>query len=145
MSVPVAARVGVAAADWPDAVRRTAELLVDLDVAEQSYPQACVDSVAEHGPYIVMAPGFALVHARPEAGATGVGVTAVRLATPVASGHPSNDPVDLLIGFCSPDKQQHLTALTGLGRALAKGLAGRLRDASDATEMAKHLEEVLGD
>ena len=144
-AVAVDARADVVAADWHEAVRNSAQLLVDLGVAADTYPQACVDALHTHGPYIVMAPGLALVHARPESGGLGVGVTATHLAHPVASGHSANDPVDLLISFCSPDKKQHLTALTSLGRALHAGLADRLRGAADADELKHHLEETFRD
>lgn len=141
-NAPITAHTDVVADGWHDAVRKSAESLVDLGVAAQTYPQGCVDAVITHGPYIVLAPGLALVHARPETGGLGVGVAATQLATPVESGHPSNDPVDLLIAFSSPDKEQLLEALTALGKALSGGLA-TLRGATSAEELAKHLQEAL--
>lgn len=142
-AVKVDARAGVVAESWHDAIRTSARLLVDLGVAADTYPQACVDVVTAHGPYIVLAPGLALVHARPEAGGTGVGVAVTRLAHPVESGHDANDPVDLLISFCSPDKEQHVQALASLGRALSGGLADRLRAAAGVDEQKHQIKEAL--
>jgi ascorbate PTS system EIIA or EIIAB component len=141
--IPIAVSDGFTASSWKHAVEATAELLVGLDVATPGYPAGCVDVVRKQGPYIVLAPGLALVHARPEAGGKALGVGCVRLAEPVVSGHPANDPVDLLISFCSPDDRQHITALTALGKALTGGLAQRLREAPGSAEVRAHLEEAL--
>lgn len=89
--------------------------------------------------------GLALVHARPEDGGLAVGVAAVRLAAPVEFGHPDNDPVDLLLAFCTPDPDAHVGTLSGLARALSGGLAGRLRAASGDEDMTRILKEALPD
>lgn len=125
--------------DWADGVRRTGQLLVDLSVATPDYIEACIDSVRQRGPYIVLSPGLALAHARPEDGATGEGVVVIRLGTPVVFGHPSNDPVDLVFAFSSAGADGHLTMLKALATALMGGLAEELREASGA----QHLHELL--
>ncbi|SFP68965.1 PTS system, ascorbate-specific IIA component [Amycolatopsis arida] len=146
MSAPLTgARDGVVAAEWRAAVRAAAHVLVDLGAAGPEYPAACESVVAEHGPYIVLAPGLALVHARPEHGGRGVGVAATRLADGVAFGHPDNDPVDLLLAFCTPDPDAHVAALSTLARALTGGLADRLRAAGDENAMTAMLKEALGE
>ncbi|HZB31313.1 MAG TPA: PTS sugar transporter subunit IIA [Streptosporangiaceae bacterium] len=138
-------RDGVTAADWRTAIRESAAALVDLGVAGEGYPDACVAMVERHGPYIVLAPGLALVHARPEDGGLAVGVTVTRLASGVPFGHPDNDPVDLLLTFCTPDAEAHVGSLATLARALSDGLAERLRAASDGTELLTTLKEVFPD
>ncbi|WP_375000249.1 PTS sugar transporter subunit IIA [Aeromicrobium sp. CTD01-1L150] len=141
--IPVAVGPTGPVSGWEEAVRSAAQLLVDLGVATGDYPSACVDIVREHGPYIVLAPGLALVHARPEAGGTGVGVGVRQVSPSVEFGHDANDPVDLLLSFCSPDDTAHVHALTTLAGALADGLADRLRGASSREEVARQLEEAL--
>lgn len=143
MTADVLALTGATAAGWEDAVVQAAGLLVKSGAATADYPAGCVQIVKDQGPYIVLAPGFALVHARPEAGALELGFAAVLLAEPVEFGHPTNDPVDLLISFCSPDKDQHLQAIKSLGKALAGGLAGRLRATTDSDELAAALKEAI--
>ncbi|MGS2619988.1 PTS sugar transporter subunit IIA [Micromonospora sp. LZ34] len=141
--IPIAVTDGFSAATWEQAVESAAELLVGLGVATSGYPGACVDIVRRQGPYIVLAPGLALVHARPESGGRALGIGCVRLDEPVTFGHKTNDPVDLLISFCSPDDSQHITALTSLAKALAQGLAQQLRNAGGGPEVKKYLEEAL--
>ncbi|QKW36120.1 PTS sugar transporter subunit IIA [Actinomadura sp. NAK00032] len=143
--VVIAATDGVVAADWREAVRKAASALVDAGAAGEGYPDACVRVVEENGPYIVLTKGLALVHARPEEGGLAVGVGVTRLASPVEFGHPDNDPVDLLLAFCTPDPDAHVGVLAGLARALSGGLADRLRAASGQDDLARILKEAVPD
>ncbi|MBT2212312.1 MULTISPECIES: PTS sugar transporter subunit IIA [Actinomadura] len=136
---------GVAAADWREAVVSAASALVDAGAAGEGYPEACVRVVEENGPYIVLTKGLALVHARPEEGGLAVGVGVTRLAAPVEFGHPDNDPVDLLLAFCTPDPDVHVGTLAALARALSGGLADRLRAAAGRDDLARELKEALPD
>jgi ascorbate PTS system EIIA or EIIAB component len=141
----VDAAVADSVQDWRDGVRSAALMLVELDAATPTYPQACVEVVESQGPYIVLTPGLALVHARPENGGTALGVAALRLHEPVEFGHADNDPVRLLLAFSSPDGDAHVGALQRLALALQNGLVDRLDRADGPTEMKGVLEEVLRD
>lgn len=55
--------VDVECTDWKDAIRRSAEQLVDQGYIEDRYVDAMIESVNEYGPYIVLSPGFAMPHA----------------------------------------------------------------------------------
>lgn len=112
------------AADWEDAVREAGRLLVAAGAARPGYVDAMVETVRALGPYIVIAPGIAMPHARPEAGAVRPGLSFVRLRRPVAFGHETNDPVDLVFGLAATGSDAHVQMLAGLAEAL--GDAGRL-------------------
>jgi ascorbate PTS system EIIA or EIIAB component len=127
----VVGRARRAADGWREAIRVACEPLVEQGAAEARYPDRCIEMVDEHGPYIVLAPGIALAHARPEDGVLKLGVSAVTLAEPVTFGHEDNDPVDLVFAFGSPDRDQHVGLLSKLATALLDGLADRLRAAED--------------
>ena len=139
--------VGVAdlatASDWREAVRLAAGRLRDSGAASPAYVERCLGIVEETGPYIVIAPGVALAHARPEDGAIRPGLALVRLRRPVRFGHPDNDPVDLVFAFCSPDSSGHIGLLAALGAALGRGLNSRLRAAAGEADLRRLLEEVL--
>jgi PTS system ascorbate-specific IIA component len=138
-----AARVRVEAEDWRAAIRAAGELLVEGGAVEEHYPERCIRMAEEHGPYMVLAPGLALAHARPQDGASGLGLSAVTLKRPVAFGHPDNDPVDLVFAFGSPDKDQHVGLLAALAGQLAEGLDAWLRAAESREEAEELLEEVV--
>ncbi|OTO72567.1 MULTISPECIES: BglG family transcription antiterminator [unclassified Enterococcus] len=101
------------------AVRRSGELLVKSGLATESYIDGMLKNVEINGTYIVIAPGIAMPHARPEEGALDVGFSIVTLKEPVVFGHPKNDPVRIVIGLCAVDHQTHLKALAELVEILS--------------------------
>jgi PTS system ascorbate-specific IIA component len=144
-AVPVvSAAVRVTADSWPAAIRAAGHGLVERGAADDRYVERCVANVESDGPYIVVAPGIALAHARPEDGARALGVSVAVLARPVAFGHAANDPVDVVFAFCSPDRDSHVGLLSALARQLVSGLADRLRAAPDGDTAARILSEVIG-
>ncbi len=115
---PELVAVQVEASDWESAIRTGGELLVNAGKCRASYVDAMVAAVNKLGPYMVLAPGIALAHARPEDGMLKVGLSIVNLATPVEFGTPANDPVFLVISFGGVDKEQHVTMLQELAEFL---------------------------
>ena len=101
-----------------EAVRESGRLLVEKGLADEAYIEAMLKNVEVNGTYIVIAPGIAMPHARPEEGALGIGLSIVTLNEPVVFGHPKNDPVNIVVGLCAIDHQSHLKALTELADIL---------------------------
>lgn len=141
----VTGRVAVVADDWRHAIRLAVEPLVRGGVVEPRYVDACVAILEEHGPYVVIAPGIALAHARPEDGVRAIGLSVVVLGRAIAFGHPSNDPVDLVFAFASPDRDRHSALLAALSRCLLDGLAGKLRASASDGLATRLLQEVVDD
>ncbi len=106
------------ATDWREAVSITGNLLVQNGVCEPRYIDAMIEAVEKLGPYMVLAPGIALAHARPEDGVIQIGLCIVTLAKPVNFGSPENDPVKLVIGFGGVDHESHLQLLQELAMFL---------------------------
>jgi PTS system ascorbate-specific IIA component len=114
-----AIRLDVRAEDWRTAIRAAGALLTESGTAGAPYTDAMIRTVEEHGPYIVITPGFALAHARPDASVARTGMSFVRLAEPVVFGHESNDPVTIVMGLAAADASAHQQALAALAGALA--------------------------
>lgn len=104
----------VKAADWEAAVRYGGAMMQRLGMAEERYTEAMLRTVREMGPYIVIAPGLAMPHARPEDGAKRVGVAILTLEDPIPFGNPDYDPVRVVVFLCAVDKVQHLKVLSDL-------------------------------
>jgi mannitol/fructose-specific phosphotransferase system IIA component (Ntr-type) len=104
---PEAIQLQVKAADWEDAVRSAGKILYDQGLCELRYIDAMVQAVHDMGPYMVLAPGMALAHARPEDGMLKPGISIINLTDPVKFGHASNDPVSLIISFGGIDNESH--------------------------------------
>ena len=117
-----AIRLKVHAADWRDAVRVCGEALVTGGITTPAYTAQMIATVEQLGPYLVIAPGIALAHARPSAAVLRPGLSWVTLAQPVRFGHKDNDPVTLVVGLAAPDDYSHVQALATF--------AGLLEDAS---------------
>jgi len=117
---PSAVRVNFEAQTWQDAVRAAGELLVKNGHARQSYVDGMIRLATSLGPYIVMTPGIAIPHARPEDGAIDVGVAAVKLATPIDFGNQENDPVHLVLAFCTPNADAHIEVLSKIAECLER-------------------------
>ncbi len=139
----IAARMEVEVEDWKGAVRAACRPLYEAGAVEARYIERCIDMVLEHGPYMVLTPGIALAHARPEDGVLRLGLAVAGLARPIAFHHPENDPVDLVFAFGSPDSQQHLGLLGALAKGLLAGLGAELRAAKEADKAKQLLEGIL--
>ena len=113
-----AVQLYVPAEDWRSAVIAAGELLVQTGATEPEYTDSMLATIDEHGPYIVIAPGFALAHARPDASVKRTGLSFVRLANPVEFGAGANDPVTIVMGLAAADSTAHQQALAALAGVL---------------------------
>lgn len=133
-------RLGVPVRDWRHALTVTGDLLTDAGLTTPQYTAEMIAAVEELGPYIVIAPGIALAHARPSDAVLGTGLSLITLRTPVAFGHDVNDPVSLVIGLCSTDTSSHLSRLRRVAAFLAEpGNVERVLAAGDADAVAASL------
>jgi len=107
------------AADWRAAVRLAGRALAASGATDATYADEMISTVEDLGPYIVIAPGVALAHARPSPAVHHTGLSWVGLATPVLFGHPHNDPVRLVVGLAAVDEHAHIEALATLAGLLS--------------------------
>ena len=105
--------------DWDEAVRVSGKMLVDTASVEERYIEAMIETVKSIGPYIVIAPGVALPHARPEDGVNEPCMSLLTLKTPVNFGNEHNDPVKLVVSFGTVDHEAHVQAISKLARIIA--------------------------
>lgn len=123
--------------NWQQAVRETGRLLVAGGFAEERYIEGMVNLSQELGPYIVLTPGVAIPHARPEEGAIKVGFAVVTLDPPINFGNEYNDPVHLVIGFCSPGADAHVGMITHIARLLGvEGFLEKCKSANTPQDLA---------
>ena len=99
---------------WEDVIRHGGQLMVDAGFTDPTYTESMIDVVRDMGPYIVLAPGLAMPHARPEMGAKQVGTALVTLEKPIDFGSPENDPVSVAVFLCAPNKEEHIQLLTDI-------------------------------
>lgn len=129
--------------DWQEAVRVSGGLLVKNDFVEPRYIDAMIETTKTLGPYIVISPGVALPHARPEDGVKEPCMSLITLKTPVNFGNEHNDPVKLVIAFGTIDHNAHVKAISKLARII--GDEEKLNSLINAQEIDQVEKIVSGD
>lgn len=127
------------AADWRAAVRLAGDRLVAAGVTTDSYTEEMLAAIDTHGPYIVIAPGFALAHSRPSPAVLRTGISWVSLAEPVPFGHAVNDPVRLVVGLAATDHDGHIETMSALATILADEAALESLLAADSPALVREL------
>jgi PTS system ascorbate-specific IIA component len=133
--------LGARADGWRDAVELAGRALTDSGATDAGYAVDMVRMVEQHGPYIVVAPGLALAHARPGPAVRRDGLAIVTLADPVPFGHPHNDPVRVVLALAGASNARHLHLVAEIANIFNDSDAvERLADAATADEV----REILG-
>lgn len=129
--------------NWEEAVCEAGRLLVEADCAEPRYIDAMIESVKELGPYIVIAKGIAMPHARPGNGSKKVSMSLVRLNKPVEFGNKDNDPVDLVFALSATDNNSHLQIMADLSSILSnENYIKIIRESNDIREVLNLIEKA---
>ena len=89
-------KLDVDASDWRDSMVKSGQLLVDSDYITKDYIDLTIKCVEENGPYIVIIPGLALSHSRPDVSVNKTGLSLITLSKPVCFDC-DNDPVDIVL------------------------------------------------
>lgn len=129
--------VNVHVKDWQEAVRESGRLLVEDQAVEPRFVDAMIEVVKEFGPYIVLAPGFAMPHAKAEAGCLKTSMSLITLSEPVEFGNPENDPVYVVAALTAKDHNEHIGALSQLADVLSNDTV------VDELAAANSVEEIL--
>lgn len=127
--------VGSQVPNWREAVVSAAQPLVDAGKIEPSYVVEMQEIIVKHGPYMVLAPGTALIHAKPSDGVKRLCLGLLLAEVGVPFGHAEFDPVDIIFVLGAIDHQAHVTALWQLIELIRKPeFAHELRQVHDAGE-----------
>lgn len=122
---------------WQEAIKLGTDILIENNYIEDRYYDAIMENFKNIGPYMVVAPGIVLSHARPEDGVKKLSMSLVTLKNPVNFGSELNDPVKLIITLAAVDNEAHLKALSQLMELFM--------NSSDMNEIykAKTKEEII--
>ncbi|MFJ7306177.1 PTS sugar transporter subunit IIA [Peribacillus frigoritolerans] len=102
--------------DWKEAIQVAAKPLVDLGTVEERYVDAMIEAIETNGPYVVITPGVAIPHARPEQGVRSLSMSLLKLDEAV--DFAPDKPVRLIIILAAVDNDSHLRALIQLTQLL---------------------------
>ena len=110
--------VRATASNWKQAIELAGDALVTSQRTTTQYTEAMVQAFEELGPYMVIAPGIALAHARPSEAVLGTGLSLITLSEQVVFGSEANDPVRLVIGLAAVDHDSHIDLMAALSDLL---------------------------
>jgi PTS system ascorbate-specific IIA component len=102
-------RIGLHADNWEEAVRLSAEPLIESGSVDAQYVEAILDSTRTNGPYYVLCPNIAMPHAKPDC-VVRDGFSLITLDKPVAF----SNGVEAVVFACM--------AVTGKNHTLAPAL-----------------------
>jgi PTS system ascorbate-specific IIA component len=126
------------AEDWEDAIKKSCTLLIDEGIINPGYADEIIGAVREHGPYIVLMPGFALPHAMKNSkNAHGTAIAFMKLAEPVsfATDNPDKD-ASVFFTLAARDSEEHLKNMRKLWTMLTdEELCAELRNAASIEEL----------
>ena len=117
-------------------MRLAGDALARSGAATPAFAEEMIRVIEEFGPYVVIAPGLALAHARPDPETLADGLSVVTLATPVAFGHAHNDPVSVVLGLSATNSDGHIAGVAGLAYIFYdEGAISRLAAATSTDEV----------
>lgn len=123
-----------------EVIQMSGKMLAAAGAVEPRYADAMKKVMDDLGPYCVIAPGIALLHARPEDGVIRSCLSLITLQKPIEFGHSSNDPVDLAFALGALDKKSHISALAELAGYLSNADFLRvLRNSADTPALQTSL------
>ena len=113
-------QVKVSAKSWEEAVILAGEPLVKQNKVTSVYIQSIIEAINEMGPYVVITPGIAFAHSRPDVSVLEDCLSVTTLETPVEFGSELNDPVHTIFTFGSTNSDEHLDLIQDLAMFLAE-------------------------
>jgi len=130
----------VHAKDWEDAVRICGDLLVQTGKVEATYVEAMIGNIHDLGPYILIAPGVAMPHARPEDGVLQEGISVVVLEEEIAFDNGKEFKV--LIGLAALNSKSHIDILQKIAEVISQPESmDRLKNAAGYEEIFRLFNE----
>lgn len=111
-------RLGERADSWRDAVVLAGEVLRTIGATRSTYAERMIGVIETFGPYVVVAPGVALVHARPDHDVLQNAAAVVTLPDGVAFGHPENDPVRVVVALAVTRPEEHIKIVAVIAKLL---------------------------
>jgi PTS system mannitol-specific IIA component/PTS system ascorbate-specific IIA component len=120
---------------WEEAIRIAAAPLKESGFIKEEYISAMLKNVVNNGPYIVIMPGLAIPHSRPEDGVLKTGMSLLKLLKSVK--FPEGKEVELIIVLAANDSDVHVELISELTDLLMED------EAMKKLFSSKSKEEVL--
>ena len=108
-------KLNVSATNWQEAIKIGTDMLEKSGAIQPSYYQTIIKSIEELGPYIIIAPHFAMPHARPEDGVNRTAFALVTLAEPI---YIEDECVEVMVVLAGSSSDEHMQGLKEVTQVL---------------------------
>lgn len=122
--------------NYKQAIKAAAQVLVDDGIIENTYVEKMIWAVETLGPYMVILPKMAFVHAAAEDGVNRNGISLLRLDTPIPFGSENTAPVQAIFVIASKSREDR--GLLKLVRILEEN------NNTNVLLTSKNIDEILG-
>lgn len=95
---------------WKDAIHQALVPLMEGGWCDDAYERSVLENTATLGPYYVLCPNLALIHAGPEKGVHGTQMAVTVLDEPVRFSKEGPD-VRVLVALAAIDKESHMEGI----------------------------------
>lgn len=130
-------RLGERAETWREAVVAAGDVLAAVGATRPDYTQRMIGVIETFGPYVAVAPGVALVHARPDRDVRRNAAAVVTFPDGVEFGHPDNDPVRVVVALAVTRPDEHVKIIAVLAKLLdQEGAVEWFLRGDDTTQLA---------
>ena len=102
-----------------EAIKKGGDLLFENGITTEIYTDEMIKSYKKFGGYMVLSPGIAVPHARPDYGVLKTGISFIRLKTPIYFGNIENDPVKLIFCIAGATNDNHIEIIQSLSEILS--------------------------
>jgi PTS system ascorbate-specific IIA component len=110
-------KLNVSVENWRDAIKVGTDMLEKSGAINPSYYKSIISSIEKLGPYIVIAPNFAMPHARPEDGVNRTAFALVTLTEPVYF-EGEDEPVYVMVTLAGSSSDEHMEGLMEVTQVL---------------------------
>ncbi|WP_053218476.1 BglG family transcription antiterminator [Virgibacillus senegalensis] len=105
---------------WEQAIQIASEPLLSGNYITRNYIDAMIHDIKTLGPYVVIAPGIAIPHSRPEHGVNKVGISLLKVSDGVSFSNQEKHQANLIFVLAAIDNETHLKALSQLTNLLGE-------------------------
>lgn len=100
--------------DWRSAIRLACHPLEQQGKITEGYASAIINATEQDGPWYILSPGFALPHARPQAGVLSKNSALSLLCCSEAVDFPYHPGIRLIVVLAAADGVQHIQTIQRL-------------------------------
>lgn len=125
-----------------DAIKQAVSTLEKDGVVDKAYATDIIQQLDTFGPYMVISPHIALIHAKHDHVQQPVGFSLIQYENGVHFSHDQYDPVYIVITLATAQPQIHLNALRQLSTLIMDEAAREAVFSGDITAIMEHIKHV---